>query len=356
VAVLVLQAFTVERRAARGAADEEAAGHLVRGGPDRVAGPLEAEHRVEDVDRDHRLVVRGVRRARRGERPDRTGLVDALVQDLALLGLLVGEHQVRIDRGVVLAVRVVDLLAREHRVHTEGTGLVRDDRHEARADLLVLDELAQQPDERHRRGDLLLAGALLDEVVDLVAGEHQRLAGGPARRQRPAQLATALPQVLDRLVLLAGVVVRRQVRVGLELLVRDRDALLVAELLEVVERELLHLVGGVAAREVRAQAVALDGLGQDDGRLAVVRGRGGVGCVHLAVVVPAALELPDLGVAHRVDERLGPRVPAEEVVADVGAVVGLVGLEVAVRRGVHQVDQRAVTVAVQQRVPLAIPR
>ena len=68
VAVLVLQALAVERRAAGGGAEHEAAGHLVGGRPERVAGPLEPEHRVEDVDRDHRLAVRRVRRADRGER------------------------------------------------------------------------------------------------------------------------------------------------------------------------------------------------------------------------------------------------------------------------------------------------
>ena len=82
---------------------------------------------------------------------------------------------------------------------------------------------------------------------------------------------------------------------------------------------------------------------------------GAVGGVDLAVVVATALEVPDLGVGHLLDERLGARVAAEEVVADVGAVVGLVGLVVAVGRGVHQVHQRAVTVGVQQRVPLAAP-
>jgi hypothetical protein len=83
--------------------------------------------------------------------------------------------------------------------------------------------------------------------------------------------------------------------------------------------------------------------------------RRGVGREHLAVVVPAALEVPDVGVRHRLDQLLGPRVAAEEVLADEGAVVGLVGLVVPVRRGVHQVDQGAVPVGVQQRVPLPAP-
>ena len=83
--------------------------------------------------------------------------------------------------------------------------------------------------------------------------------------------------------------------------------------------------------------------------------RGLVGGVDLAVVVRAALEVPDVGVGEVLDQLLRPRVAAEEVLADVGAVVGLVGLEVAVRRGVHEVDQRAVAVGVQQPVPLTAP-
>ena len=58
--VHVLRALAGERGLAGRRADEEAAGQLVGGGPDRVAGPLEAEHRVEDVHRHHGLAVRGV--------------------------------------------------------------------------------------------------------------------------------------------------------------------------------------------------------------------------------------------------------------------------------------------------------
>ena len=64
VAVAVLQALAGQRRPPGGRTDQEAAGHLVRRGPDAVGGALEAEHRVEGVDRHHRLAVRGVRRAR----------------------------------------------------------------------------------------------------------------------------------------------------------------------------------------------------------------------------------------------------------------------------------------------------
>ncbi len=355
VPVGVLEPLAGQRGTPRRRAQHEPARHLVGRRVQAVTGALEPEHRVEDVDRDHRLAVRGVRRAHGGERRGGARLVDALVQQLALLGLLVGEHELGVDGRVVLPLRVVDLRRREHRVEPEGPRLVRDDRHQAVADLRVLGQLTHQPDERHRGGDFLLARTLADGLVHLVAGQHQRLGGGPAFRQVAAEGLPAALHVLDLRRVVAGVVIRRQRRVALELLVADRDALGVPEQLEVVERELLHLVGGVAALEGRTEAVALDGVGEDHGRLAVVLHRGLVRRVHLAVVVPTALEVPDLLVGEVLHQVLRARVASEEMLPHVGAVVGLVRLVVAVRRLVHQVDERAVAVGVQQRVPLAAP-
>ncbi len=151
-------------------------------------------------------------------------------------------------------------------------------------------------------------------------------------------------------------VVGRLVRVGLELLVADRDAQAVAEALEVLQRHLLHLVRRVATGEVRAEAVALDRLGEDDGRLPRVLAGGLVGGEDLAVVVPAALEVPvDLVVAPPLDHLEGARVATEEVVTDVLAVVGAEGLVVAVARLVHDVHERAVAVGGEQGVPPAAP-
>jgi hypothetical protein len=150
-----------------------------------------------------------------------------------------------------------------------GARLVGDDRHDARAELLVAHEVLEQPDERHRRGDLLLAGPFLQLRVGVVARQLQRVVLHPPRRHISPEGSPALEHVLDRLVVLARVVVRRPIRVSLELLVRDRDAHVVPEQLQVVQRHLLHLVGRVATGEVRAEAVALDRLGEDDRRLPV---------------------------------------------------------------------------------------
>ena len=150
-------------------------------------------------------------------------------------------------------------------------------------------------------------------------------------------------------------VVRRHVGIALEFFVRDRDLQAVAQLLGVLERQLLHLVRRVTSREVRAQRVALNGVGEDDCRLAGVLHGCLVGRVDLAVVVAAALEFPELVVGPVLDHFLGARVAAEEVFAHVGAVVRAEGLVVAVQGFVHDVDEGVVLVGGEQLVPAAAP-
>ena len=355
VAVGVLQAFTGQGGAAGGGADDEPAGHLVRGGPEGIAGALEAEHRVEHVDRHERFAVRGVGRARGGERGHGAGLVDAGVHDLAGDGLLVGQDEVAVHGEVVLAVRVVDLRGREERVHAEGAGLIGDDRHDPLAEVLVPHEVLEQPDEGHGGGGQLLAGAAVGDFVGLLVRQRDLGVLGAAFGDEAAEGAAAFHEVLDLGGVRAGVVVRGPVGVGFELVVGEGDAQVVAEGLQVREGELLHLVRGVAALEVGAQAVALDRVGQDDGGFALELGRGLVRGVDLVVVVPAALEVPDLVVGQVLDEFLGLRGLAEEVLADERAGLGLVGLVVAVDGLVHDLHERAVPVPGQQVIPFPAP-
>jgi hypothetical protein len=67
VAVLVLQALPVERGTPCCAADQEAACPQVASRPGEITDPLEAEHRVVDVERDHWRVRCRIRR--RGRNP-----------------------------------------------------------------------------------------------------------------------------------------------------------------------------------------------------------------------------------------------------------------------------------------------
>ena len=89
------------------------------------------------------------------------------------------------------------------------------------------------------------------------------------------------------------------------------------------------------------------------GRLALGLHRRLVGVVDLARIVAAAPQLADFVVAqvrHQV-EQLG--ILAEEILADVGAVLGDVGLELAIHHFAHALLQQAGGVARQQAVPIA---
>ena len=140
-----------------------------------------------------------------------------------------------------------------------------------------------------------------------------------------------------------------------ELLVGDREAQPVTEALQLVGAELLDLVRGVAALDLGAQRPALDRLHQDRGRAPVMLDGHLVGRVHLAIVVAAAGEPLQILVGQVVDHPAQPRVRAEEVVADVGAALDGVLLELAVDRGVHLVHQHAVDVTGEELVPPATP-
>ncbi len=150
VAVVVLKSLAVEGRATGRGAHQETAPTCIAERPHLVAGPLEPEHRVEDVERDGRQAVGRVRRAGRLEAGHRARLGDPLLEDLAVGRLAVRQHEVRVDRRVALSERRVDADLLEQRVHAERPRLVRDDRHDPRPELGIADEIAQDPGEDHR--------------------------------------------------------------------------------------------------------------------------------------------------------------------------------------------------------------
>ena len=173
---------------------------------------------------------------------------------------------------------------------------------------------------------------------------------GPLR-ERPAQHAAALVEVLDLLGVGAWVVVRRV----LELLVRDRQLQAVAEDPELLLGELLGLVGDVAGLDAGPEGPALDGLGEDHGGGAAMLDRGLVGREDLAVVVATPAKLGEVVVGEVLDQPLEARVGPEEVLADVAATGDRELLELAIDRGVHLLDEHAVDVAGEELVPLPAP-
>ena len=221
VAVLVLQALAVQRRPARRAAEQEAARLHVARRPGEVADALEAEHRVVHVERHHDPVVRRVRRRRRDPAAHAAGLVDAFLQHLARLVLAVVHDLVAVDRRVVLALRVVDADLPEQALHAERARLVDEDRHRARAEVLVAQQLGEEAHERLRGRDLAPFGRRLEHRLEGVERRHLELlvgAGAPVRQVAAERLA-ALLQVLH-LRRVVGRLVERDVA---DLVVRDRD-------------------------------------------------------------------------------------------------------------------------------------
>ena len=111
---------------------------------------------------------------------------------------------------------------------------------------------------------------------------------------------------------------------------------------------------GFLAADV-AHAVALDGLGQDDGGLAFVLGGGVERGEHLVRVMAATVQAPDVLVAHARHgfQQLG--VLAEEMLAHELAVVGLVRPVLAIEGLFHDLAQDAFLVVRQQRIPVATP-
>ncbi len=151
MSVLVLQTLACERRASRGSADEESPRLQIAARPGEVTDALEPEHRVIDVERDHLDAVVRVRRPGGEPRAERPRLVDTFLENLALLVFLVEHELIGVLRGIELPHRGVNSDLPEHPFHAERTCLVRHDRHDVRADVLIADERRQNPHERHRR-------------------------------------------------------------------------------------------------------------------------------------------------------------------------------------------------------------
>ena len=136
--------------------------------------------------------VGGVGGAGGDERRHRPGLGDAFFENLAVGRLLVVEQRVHVDRLVELAGVRVDADLAEERLHAEGARFVGHDRHDQLADLLVAQQLRQQPHEHHRRRGLAVLGALRGTLRTISA---RRGASGSLRTVR---LGTYPPSALRR--------------------------------------------------------------------------------------------------------------------------------------------------------------
>ena len=235
--------------------------------------------------------------------------------------------------------------------HAKGAGFVGHDGHDVAADDGIAGQAGQHAHEGHGGGVLALATALQEEVEGLQGRHRQGRGLRPARGQVAAQGTALLAQVPD-----LGAVIRRPVEGCLaDLLVTDGNVEAIAESAQGLLAHLLLLVGDVLALARLAHAVALDRLGQHHRGLALGRYRRGVGGEDLVRVMPAAVETPDVvvGQARHHGAQLG--ILAEELLAGVGAALGLESLVFTVDAFQKALAQKTLAIELQERIPVRAP-
>ena len=159
--------------------------------------------------------------------------------------------------------------------------------------------MTQQPDEGHRGGCLITAGAFQEFSETGQQRNSQRFGLGLAPGQESAQRHATFQQVF-RLGALGRRAVKRRIH---DFLVADGNIESRPELAQLLFVQLFLLVGNIAAFARFAQAVTLHGLGQNHRRLVPVLGRGLVRGVNLARVVAAAQQFANLVVAQVIHQR-----------------------------------------------------
>ena len=127
VTVFVLQAFTVEGGATRGATKQEAACLHIASRPSQIADALEAEHRVIHIERHHDAVASAVARSCCNPAAHAAGFVDTFLQNLTGFVFLVVHHLVFVDRRVLLTSGVINTDLAEQSFHTKGARFVHQD-------------------------------------------------------------------------------------------------------------------------------------------------------------------------------------------------------------------------------------
>ena len=160
-------------------------------------------------------------------------------------------------------------------------------------------------------------------LEDVQRRHGELLAGlGAAVRQVAAQFLAAGMQVLHfrRVV---GRLVERDLG---QLAVRDGDVEAIAEVADVVVRQLLGLVNGVLALTGLAHAKALDRFHQQHGGLALVVDGGVVGRINLLGIMSATAQVPDVVVAHVRNQFQGFGITPKEVLSDISPIVGFEAL------------------------------
>ena len=150
----MLQSFTAQCGASSGGSNEKATSALIGRRPNQVTDPLKAEHRVVNVERQHRHAMHAVRRRGGDPRGQRARLGDALLQQLTVASLAVKKHRTGVFGFVELAQRRIDADLPKQVGHAKSTRLVRDNGHDTRSERLIFEQVAKQPNRGGRRRHL----------------------------------------------------------------------------------------------------------------------------------------------------------------------------------------------------------
>ena len=271
-------------------------------------------------------------------------------EDLAFLLFAVAEQHVGVVRGVFLPFGRVDRDLLHHGLKAKGAAFVGDDRHNQLADGRILEQPAHDADKTcgGGKGTALGTGEVLLEEVQRwgLEGGFRNTASGQVAAQR---FSTGL-HVGDGWIAGFGPIEGGFPGRGLgkrDIELRDKGG-------KAFVGELLLGVGGVTCLR-SGETVALDGFGENDRRTTLVLQGALVGVVDLERIVAAAVEAGELLIGPVFDELEQFRVLAEEFLAQVGATLGLVGLEVPVDTLLHALQQQALVIALKELVPIRAP-
>ena len=172
----MLQPFPGQSGAPGGGPHQEAPGPGVGRLPNQIPHPLKTEHGVEGEERNGGNPPVGVGSAGGDETAHGTGFGNPLLQNLAVLGLFVGQKQAGVDRLVFLPARGVDFQLPEQGVHPESAGFVGHYGHHPLPEFRIPAQGAQHAGESHGGGNRHFAAPLVELPVDGRVGEAERTA------------------------------------------------------------------------------------------------------------------------------------------------------------------------------------
>ena len=215
----------------------------------------------------------------------------------------------------------------------------------------MLEQHSQDAHKRHGCGNLALTGAVQYRLERRQFRYVELDDARRALRQEATQLGTALEHVAHLVAVLRRLAKRQLGNV----LIAHRNVEAIAQFAQRLIAELFLLVGHHLPFGRLAEPEALDRLGQDYGGPPACLHRRGVGRVHLAGIMAAAVETPDVFVRHVGDHFLKARILAEEMLARIGAALGLEILILAIDALLHDFAQQALVVTRQQPIPARSP-